>query len=254
MNKRITASQISEIKRLSKAGYSLVALSKKFTMGKSTIYYHAKICCQKMSKFDAGLLNDEERGYILGIFLGDGSFNKGKKNPRFFVRFTLDAKRDVDIAFQLVNIFKKAGKKIRLISYKSNIIAKTCSKELVNYVKEYINYNEGCKSLESLKNLSENFEYDFIAGLIDSDGHVHEHLGTEIKTVSKQISDRVLEILNELGMPAEIKIRNPPNNSFSNRPRFEIYMRSRDIKQHKNKIPSVKINRYSTKFPRPEKD
>jgi hypothetical protein len=82
--------------------------------------------------------------------------------------------------------------------------------------------------------------------MIDSDGHVHEHLGTEIKTVSSQISKRVTEILKELWIVSNTKIRDAPCNSFSNKPRFEIYIPSAEIKLHKNKIPSVKIARYLT--------
>jgi hypothetical protein len=244
LKKKIAINQISEIKRLSTAGYSLTALSKMLSISKSTIYYHAKNSCRKMSKFDVSLLNEEERGYLIGFFIGDGSFNRGNKEPRFFVRFALDAKRDKDIALRLTKIFRKAGKRTSLFPYKSNIIAKTCSKEFVAYIQSYVEYNQGGKNLKHSEDLSENFKYGLVAGLIDSDGHVHEHLGTEIKTVSTQIFKSAIGILREIGISANTKVRDAPSNSFSKKPRFEIYIPSAQIKLRKDKIPSVKIARY----------
>jgi hypothetical protein len=93
---------------------------------KSSVYHHAKEHCFKMTKFDSNLLNEAENGYMISLFLGDGSFNRRKSEPRFFVRFALDAKRDIDVAQHLAEIVEKAGKRISFISWKSNIIVKTC--------------------------------------------------------------------------------------------------------------------------------
>ncbi len=183
-------------------------------IGKSTVYYHAKNHCRKMSKFDLGLINDDEKGYIIGLFLGDGSFNRGSKEPRYFVRFALDANRDEDIAFRLTQILAKSGKKTRLIPWKSNIIAKTCSTELVTYIRSYVEYSPNGKNLLETTNCSTNFKYGLVAGMIDSDGHVHEHLGTEIKTVSQQISKSITEILRELGMSAKHKAERCTQEQF----------------------------------------
>ena len=253
LKKLLKTYQINELKRLSTNGYSLKALSERFGVSKSTVYYHAKDCCRKMSKINLNLLNDSEKGYLTGLFTGDGSFNKGRKEHRFFVRFALDAKRDKDVALRLTHLFGKAGKKISLIPYKSNIIAKTCSKEIVIYIQKYVEYVQGCKKLRLLSEQSEDFKYGFIAGLIDSDGHVHKHLGTEIKTVSIQIFNSTIDILEGLSISANTKVRDAPSNSFSKKPRFEIYISSAEAKRHKNKIPSVKITRYLTSQLFPEK-
>jgi hypothetical protein len=102
-----------------------------------------------MTKFDESRLTEEQRGYIIGLFLGDGSFNRGKKEPRFFVRFALDAKRDEDIAFRLSEIMNNAGKKTNLFLWQSNIIAKVCSKELVTFIQNYITYDQKGKTFEN---------------------------------------------------------------------------------------------------------
>ena len=183
-----------------------------------------------MSKFDIGSLNEEEKGYIIGLFVGDGSFNRGNKEKRFFVRFALDGKKDKDVATKIADIMGKAWKKISLYPWKSNIIAKVCSKELVNYIQCKVQYRPDGKNLVAINAWTSNFKYGFIAGLIDSDGHVHEHLGTEIKTVSCQISSNVKDILNELKISANTKSREAHKNSFSKKPRFEIYVPSAEMK------------------------
>ncbi len=246
LKRQIDVGCIEEIKRLSATGYSLGAISKALNVSKSTVYYYAKEYCHSMTTFDAGCLDDAEKGYLIGLFVGDGSFNRGLKEQRFFVRFALDAKRDKDIANRLTEVLWKAGKKINLIPWKSNIIAKTCSKELVGFIQGYVSYTREGKTVKLTDKWSRNFKYGFIAGVIDSDGHVHEHLGTEIKTVSLQISQTVGAVLKELVINFDVKLRDAPANSFSKKPRFEIYISSSVMKAHKHQIPSVKIARYLT--------
>ena len=232
------------MKRLTKAGHSIKATSKEFRVSKSTVYYHTKDSCRKMTTFHVGLLNETEKGYIIGLFTGDGSFNRGCKEPRFFVRFTLDAKRDRDIASRIAQIIGKAGKRISLISWKSNIIAKTCSKALVAYIQSYVDYKQGEKKLLNSKNWSDGFRYGFVAGIIDSDGHVHAHLGTEIKTVSSKNFESVSSILGDLEISATARVRDAPDNSYSKKPRYIIYIPSSEMKRIKERIPSAKVARY----------
>lgn len=244
MKKRLTKLQIEEIDRLSNTGYSLRAISKKLDKSKSTIYYYTKRHCHKMTKFYIDFLNEQEKGYLIGLFIGDGSFNKGSKTPRFFVRFALDAKRDKDIALRIKDVLLKAGKKSNLISFKSNIIVKTCSKQLVFYINKYVTYENGSKMINALEPTSTDFKYGLIAGLIDSDGHVHKHLGTEIKTVSTDIFKSIIQLTETLNIKTRVKIRNPTQGSFSNKQSIEVYFPSKSIKFHKKYIPSVKIARY----------
>lgn len=142
MKKYLSSIQIRELKQLIAEGFSLNYVSDKFSLRKSTVYYHTKDCCRKMSKLNLDLLDDCEKGYIIGLFLGDGSFNRGQKEPRFFVRFTLDKKRDNDIALRLLQIFEKAEKRLSIFYWRSNIIAKVCSKELVEYIQKFVTYRK----------------------------------------------------------------------------------------------------------------
>lgn len=254
LEKSLTEDQISKIKLLAREGSSIKSVSEKLHVSKSTVYYHAKNYCYKMTKFDLNPLDECQKGYIIGLFLGDGSFNRGYKEQRFFVRFALDAKRDEDVVLRLAQIMGKAGKRLSVFHWKSNIIAKTCSKELVAFIQSYVEYTQGEKNLLTNKHWSTSFKHGFVAGIIDSDGHVHKHLGTEIKTVSSKIFKNVLTILEELEMSVNTKIRDAPRNSFSKKPRFEIYIPSAEMKCNKSKIPSVKIARYLPVSDFPEKD
>jgi len=247
--KRLTSSQISEIIELAKAGTSLTKIAESLNANKTTIYYHARNYCQKMTKLDMTFLNDTEKGYIIGLFLGDGSLNRGQKMPRYIVRFALDAKRDMDIATRIVQIFEKAHKKVSIFPRENTLIVKVCSKELVEYIQTYIEYkanrsDQKEKKLLTHNDLSLKFQYGILAGVIDSDGHVHKHLGTEIKTVSPSIFNEILNLLNNLGITTRTKRRKATEKSYSKKTCFVIYIPSFQMRTCQNKIPSVKIARF----------
>jgi len=205
-----------------------------------------------MTKLDLQFLNECEKGYIIGLFLGDGSLNSGRKTPRYIVRFALDVKRDQDIATRLAHIFQKAYKKVSTFPAENTLIVKVCSKELVKFIQTYVGYkkdrnNQKEKKLLAGKDWSFEFQYGLLAGIIDSDGHVHQHLGTEIKTVLPSTFQAILNILNNLGIAAKTKRRKATKNSYSKKNSYTIYIPSRQIKIYLNKIPSVKINRFLNK-------
>jgi len=247
--KRLTQSQIDEIKRLARAGLSIRKISNNLHINKTTVYYHARKYCRKMTRLDLALLNESEKGYIIGLFLGDGDINRGRKTPRYIVRFSLDAKRDRDIAARLHQIFQKGRKKTSIFKRDATLIVKVCSKELVEYIKTCIEYkrnrnNQIEKKLLMNKNWSIEFQYGILAGMIDSDGHVQKHLGTEIKTVSPLISEGILSVLANLRIKARTKIRKAAENSYSKKIRYAIYVPSTQMKEHQDKIHSVKIERF----------
>jgi len=80
-----------------------------------------------------------------------------------------------------------------------------------------------------------------LAGIIDSDGHVHGHLGTEIKTVNPSIFEGILNLLNNLEIIPEIKKREAIKGCYSKKAFHVMYIPSLQMKKHKDEIPSVKI-------------
>lgn len=248
MTKRLKKDTIRKIKELAVAGASLATIADELKINKSTVYFHARNHCRKMTKFNLDSLNEFEKGYVVGFFLGDGSFNKGRKTPRYIVRFALDAKRDQEIATRLVWIFGKADKKVSIFPRENTLIAKVCSKELVEYIQTHVEYRfsntQKEKNLFVSKNQSLGFQFGVLAGIIDSDGHVHSHLGTEIKTMSPAIFQGLQTLLDNLGIIATTKRRKATENSFSKKDSYTIYIPSFQMKKHQNEIHSVKVKRY----------
>lgn len=249
MPKRLAHDQVLEIVKSAQAGISIAQIANRLHLHKTTVYYHARSYCRKMTRLDLNLLTGVDKGYLVGFFLGDGSFNSGRKTPRYIVRFALDAKRDQDIASRLAQIFEKACKKVSIFREENTLIVKVCSKELVKFLQMYVEYkvdknNQKEKKIIVGKDWSSNFQYCLLAGIIDSDGHVHKHLGTEIKTVSPSTFQAILNLLNNLGVTAKTKRRNAAENNYSKKDSYTIYIPSRQIKVHLNKIPSVKVNRF----------
>jgi hypothetical protein len=232
------------IVELAKAGMSISRISESNKIGKTTVYYHARAYCRKMSKIDLTLLDDSEKGYIIGLFLGDGSFNRGRKTPRYVVRFALDARRDQDVASKLVQILQKARKRASVFRRESTLLVKVCSKELVRYIQTSAYYRaSGDKRFRLDRDWSSAFQYGVVAGIVDSDGHVHEHLGTEIKTVSPSLFEAILNLLGSLGMTATTKKRTPGASAYSQKTSYALYISSLQMRKHGSRIPSVKLGR-----------
>jgi len=247
--KRLTEDQIREIQKLAQAGISITNMAKKLRLKKTTVYYHARNHCRKMTTLDINLLTEFEKGYIIGFFLGDGCFNFGRKTPRYIVRFYLDAERDRDISTFLCSVLQKGRKRVSVFNREANIILRVSSKELVDFIQKYVEYkrspdNRLEKELSKCKEISEEFQYGILSGVIDSDGHVHEHLGTEIKTVSDILQQGILDVLKDLRIKATVKVIDAMENSFSKRPRYVIYIPSAEMKAHQNRIRSVKVRYY----------
>jgi hypothetical protein len=78
----------------------------------------------------------------------------------------------------LASIFEKAGKKVNIFTQGSVLTVKVYSKNLVEYLQKHIDYDGKTreKTIKHTEILSLDFQCGFIAGMIDSDGHVHEHL------------------------------------------------------------------------------
>jgi hypothetical protein len=247
--KRLAHDQVLEIVKSAQAGISIAQIAKRLYLHKTTVYYHARSYCRKMTRLDLNLLTSVDKGYLVGFFLGDGSFNSGRKTPRYIVRFALDAKRDQDIASRLAQIFEKACKKVSIFPEENTLIVKVCSKELVKFLQMYVEYkvdknNQKEKKIIVGKDQSSNFQYGLLAGIIDSDGHVHKHLGAEIKTVSPSTFKSILNLLNSLGIVAKTKRRKATENSYSKKDCYTIYIPSLQMRTYEDKIPSVKIKRF----------
>jgi hypothetical protein len=134
--------------------------------------------------------------YLLGIGLGDGSFNK--KNIRFSVH-----KDDYDGLFVLLNLKenKPQGNKrngyinVGLSLY---VLGIEHTRSINKFIPEIYKYS-------SIEN-----RLSILQGLMDTDGHCmfngnETFLGTEFCTISKQLCDDVVEVVQTLGGIARVK-------------------------------------------------
>ena len=81
-------------KVLAKKGLSLKRISAQLRVPKTTVYYHIREYCKKMTYIDLTVLSEEEQGYLVGMFVGDGNLLVKRKRGRYITKFTLDAERD----------------------------------------------------------------------------------------------------------------------------------------------------------------
>jgi len=254
--RKLSFHKIENIQMLAKAGLSLEQISAQLDVPKTTVYHYAKEYCKKMTYMDMDALSEMELGYLVGVFVGDGCFIVRLKNGTYITKFTLDATRDEDIANFLQSLFEKTGKKVGRCIEKSSIIFRVHSKDLVEFLSQYVKCIKQIESPRNVKVLTNREKWatplklGFIGGLIDSDGHVYynkkrtRHFGVLIKTASEPLRDDVVRILFSLGIKVTTYLAKSYEGSYSGNPRYVVYVPSAELKKIVRKIPAVKLERY----------
>jgi len=187
-------------------------LSSKFGFHKTTIYYHVKEFCRKMSKFDEKQLSEWEKGYLIGFFVGDGCFIFRPKYYSYITKFVLNAKSEKVIASFLIAILSKAGTKPWITIEGNRLNVRISSKGLYKFLIKYAGYElENGKSRKRLllsEILKRKFAFGILAGLIDSDGHARRcwsnSFSVTIWTVSKVLADSIVQLAERLLMKSSI--------------------------------------------------
>jgi hypothetical protein len=138
--------------------------------------------------------------YLLGLGLGDGSFNK--KNIKFSVH-----KDDYDVLFGLLNLKENKPQGNKRIGY---INVGSFLYDLgIEHTRSYNKFIPEIYKYSSVEN-----RLSILQGLMDTDGYCmfngkDNFLGTEFCTISKQLCDDVVEIVQTLGGIARVKTRIP---------------------------------------------
>lgn len=114
-------------------------------------------------------LTSKERGYLLGLFIGDGYLSYHQNSRRHKVEFCLNSEKDKDIQDFLIKILNKA----RLHSYvfkdprfNANYI-RVGSQEFFFYISELL------KKFKSKNKFSDDFLLGVLSGFIDAEGCVY---------------------------------------------------------------------------------
>ena len=114
---------------------------------------------------EIGNLTEKERGYLFGLFEGDGYKYHDKKGRHYHVEFYLNSEKDKEIIVLLVKILKKIGLNPNLYQDKRY----NCKRIRV-YSKEL--FNDLVRG-SSLADKNKDFSIGFISGIIErssSDG------------------------------------------------------------------------------------
>ena len=172
-------------------------------------------------------LTEKEKGYLFGLFEGDGYKFHDKKSRHYHIEFYLNSKKDKDIIKYLLNLLDKIGVKPSLYQDKRYNCKRIriYSKELFNIIEKNIN----------LKNKSKEFSMGFVSGLIDSEGHVNSKKDyIMVVNTNKKILDKCKEFLDEMAVKSSISKRKQSRKdkldsyrmyvsvSFKNKPNLSV--------------------------------
>lgn len=179
----------------------------------------------------AGVRPDPDRAWLLGLFAGDGniSVNKHNANTKYRIRTRIFNKnralleQAARIIAERVTVSSKytarANESVRPRVFKEKrydmFIMENSSKALGEYILNAMEMQPGSKLLsadipQNILNSDVDNIYAFIAGLIDSDGHVEAGRSRlSITTASKAMANSLAGVLNLLSIKTRVRVREP---------------------------------------------
>jgi hypothetical protein len=147
-----------------------------------------------------------ERGYLKGLFSGDGYCYYDIKSRHFTVEFFLHSKRDKKIQDYIILILKKL--KLNPIIYKDKRYYCNRIRIYSKQFYEFINQNVRLSNKE--------FKVGFISGIIDAEGNVsHQKSHIIVVNTSKELLSRTKMYLSNLGINSTLTIKKCFNQRWS---------------------------------------
>ena len=182
-------------------------------------------------KFDFDKLNEQETGYIIGLFMGDGYSYYNENDRHYRVEFHLNFKKDFDISYYLANLLRKVGLNFWTMKDKRGDGLKVYmnSKAFMFWIYENI-------ALLNLKIEDLSYRLGLLSGFIDADGFVE--LG-EIVLSQKDI--KTLELFKEVASIFDVDGKiwwNENKKSYGNW-RLRIYTRFKYLPHNSIKVGTV---------------
>lgn len=145
-------------------------------------------------------LNEKEKGYLFGMFEGDGYKIHDKKSRHYHIEFYLNSIKDKEIIDFIVSLLKKIKLNPNLYQDKRYNCKRirVYSKELFEIISKNIN----------LSDKLDDFKLGFVSGLIDSEGHVNKKKSyIMIVNTNEDILDKCKKFLEEIGIESSINKR-----------------------------------------------
>ena len=147
-------------------------------------------------------LTEKERGYLFGLFEGDGYKLYETKSRHYRIEFYLNSRRDKKIISFLISLLKKIDLKVQIYQDK-----RYSCKRIMVYSRKLFNIVE--KKI-SLKDKSKGFNIGFVSGLIDSEGYVHNKKSyIMIVNTNKDVLNNCKQFLESIGINSSISKRKP---------------------------------------------
>ncbi len=249
----ISEARRSEIVARVLSGESVRRVAVNLDLPLSTVYYHARSVCVHQTSFDLVVLNDKERGYLLGIYVGDGSLIRDKARGEFLVKIALDKTRDCDISEFIKSIFKRAGKLVTVTPWREMTTLRIWSKSFYDFIRTYVRLqrralsNRHTKILLDHEKWGRDFAIGFLGGLIDSDGYVVRsenggHYGARITTSSVSLRNQLRRICHDLGVATSLHVDDRGTPDI--RPRYIVSITSASMHSVCSEILCVKHQRF----------
>lgn len=247
-----TSNRSTEIIARVKRGESVRRVAAALDIPLSTAYYHARDYCGKHSRMDIEKLTLREKGYLVGMMVGDGSLIRHEPRGEFLAKIALDRIRDQDIFQFLSSMFERSGKRASVRVEQRMFILRIWSKSFYNFILKHVRLRKRCSShgrtkLLRFEDWDRDFALGFIGGLIDSDGHVERsrrggHYGATITTSSQSLRDQVQDLCKAHGVNASWRVNH--HGCRNERPRYDVHIQSRDFNSLCSEIPCMKHLRY----------
>jgi len=147
-------------------------------------------------------LSEKEKGYLFGIFEGDGYKLYDKKSRHYSVEFYLNSLKDREIISFIVKLLIKIGLNPNIYQDKRY----NCKRIRV-YSKDSFNLIN--KNVE-LSNKTKDFKIGSISGLIDSEGYVNKIKSfIMVINTNKNLLDKSRLFLEKIGIGCTISKRKP---------------------------------------------
>jgi IS30 family transposase len=243
-NQRLSQKDKLTIKELTNKGKSLRNISKIMNLGITTIYYQVRKFKPKRKKDFIVNLSEEKIGELIGAFAGDGSYyysinSKGdiKRGGQYKIRYHLSLKDDRPYAEYLKNLLIKLNLNPHLIIGKNNTINVSISSiSYINFIKQYLKWDEdktlSIRLRNNLNNYSNEFLRGFARGLMDTDGFLNT--GNAIcACISKKLIDNLSAIFTKFGLSITRTINIRGGNR---RPLYYVRVRRESLRKYHNFI------------------
>ena len=144
-------------------------------------------------------ISEKEKGYLLGLVLGDGYANYNKKDRHYTISFYLNSLKDIDIQEQLLNIINKLNLISKVSKDKRGNVNKIRIYSKILFL--YLNEQE-IKLYSKIKPVKKEFLIGMISGFIDAEGCVYRG------TISiAQKNKRIMYLIEEICSFFKIKYR-----------------------------------------------